>query len=114
MSRNANPGELCTPVRFVSVTRMQDSESYYHDTEVQVLETWAKWVNAHGSDAFSDDVMKLREPATLTVRYSDLIKRDQVVYKGSDPVPFEIINADNVDERGFWMEIHVQRMVSAR
>jgi len=114
MSRNANPGELRTPVRFVSVTRTQDSESYYHDTEAQVLETWAKWVNAHGSDAFSDAVMKLSEPATLTVRYSDLIQPDQLVYKGSDPKPWEIISIDNVDERGFWMEIHVKRLVSAR
>ena len=114
MSRNANPGELRTPVRFVSVTRTQDSESYYHDTEAQVLETWAKWVNAHGSDAFSDAVMKLREPATLTLRYSALIRPDQLVYRGADPAPFEIISIDNVDERGFWMELHVQRMVSAR
>jgi hypothetical protein len=114
MSRNANPGELRTPVRFVSVTRTQDSESYYHDHETTVLETWAKWVNAHGSDAFSDAVMKLREPATLTLRYSALIRPELLVYKGSDPVPFEIISMDNVDERGFWMELHVQRMVSAR
>ena len=114
MSRNANPGELRMPVRFVSVTRTQDSESYYHDTEAQVLETWAKWVNVHGSDAFSDAVMKLSEPATLTVRYSDLIQPDQLVYKGSDPKPWEIISIDNVDERGFWMEIHVKRLVSAR
>ena len=114
MSRNANPGELRTPVRFCSVTRTTDSESYYHDTEAQVLETWAKWVNAHGNDAFSDAVMKLQEPATLTLRYSDLIQPDQLVYKGSDPKPWEIISIDNVDERGFWMEIHVKRLVSAR
>lgn len=114
MSRHANPGELRTPVRFVTVTRTQDSESYYHSTEATVLEAMAKWVNTHGSDAFSDAVMKLREPATLTMRYSALIRPDQLVYRGADPSPFEIISMDNVDERGFWMELHVQRMVSAR
>ena len=114
MSRNANPGELRTPVRFCSVTRVQDSESYYSDTETTVLETWAKWVNAHGNDAFSDAVMKLQEPATLTVRYNAAIVPDLILYKGTDTAPFEIISVDNVDERGFWMEIHVKRLVSAR
>ena len=66
MSRNANPGELRTPVRFVTVTRTQDGESYYTESETVALETVAKWVNVHGSEAFSDDMVKLSEPATLT------------------------------------------------
>lgn len=114
MSRNANPGELRTPVKFVSVTRSQDGESYYTETEAVVLETFAKWVNAHGSEAFSEDMLKLGEPATLTCRYSPLIAVDQLIYKGTDPVPFEILSMDNVEERGFWMEIRVRRMVPAR
>lgn len=114
MSRNANPGELRTPVRFVSVTRRQDEESFYSENEEIVLETTAKWVNAHGNDAFSDAMTSLSEPATLTCRYSALVRVDQLVYKGDDPKPFEIISIDNVEERGFWMEIHVKRMVPAK
>ena len=114
MSRNANPGELRTPVRFCSVNWTQDSESYYHDHETTVLETLAKWVNVHGSEAFSDSMLKLTQPATLTIRYSDLVHDDQLVYKGDDPVPFEIISSDDVEERHEWMEIHVRKLVSAR
>ena len=39
MSRNANPGERRTPVRFVTVTRTQDGESYYTESETVALET---------------------------------------------------------------------------
>lgn len=113
MSRHANPGELRTPVRFVTVTRTQDGESYYTESETVALETVAKWVNVHGSEAFSDDMVKLSEPATLTCRYNALIQPDQLIYKGTDPVPFEIISLDNVEERGFWLEIHVKRWCPA-
>ncbi len=114
MSKNANPGELRTRVRFVGIVRTQDEDGFYQDAEGTVLETMVKWQNAHGNEAFSDQLVSISEPATLTMRYSPLINVDQLVYKDGDPRPFEIISIDNVEERGAWTEIHVKRQVSAK
>jgi len=114
MSKNANPGELRTKVRFVRTVRGQDAEGFYVETEETVAEVCAKWVNAHGNEAFSEAMATLAEPATLTVRYRAGLAADQLVYRDGDPRPFEIISIDDVEDRHFWMEIHVKRQVSAR
>lgn len=114
MSKNANPGELRTPVRFVRIERGQDEDLFYQETERTVAQVFAKWVNVHGNEAFSDAMATLAEPATLTIRYCGGLAADQLVYKGDDPVPFEIISIDDVDNRRVWMEIHVKRQVPAR
>nr|DAR46642.1 MAG TPA: putative head-tail adaptor [Caudoviricetes sp.] len=58
--------------------------------------------------------LELREPATITMRYSPLINEQLLIYKGSDAQPFEVISIDDVEERHVWLEIKVQRKVSAR
>ncbi len=118
MSKSANSGELRTPVYFKRLEKQGDNEGYVKDTEVNIFGEGkcvrAKWVNAHGTDSFVALQMKLREPATITCRYSTKIKVDQIVYRGNDPKPFEIISIDNVEERNQWLEIKVQRKVQAR
>lgn len=123
MSKSANPGELRTPVFFKSVTRTLDAEGIPGTVEVNVfgedvsgkpIPIMCKWVNAHGSEVFRAMELQLLQPATITCRYSNLINETLVVYKDGDTTPFEIISIDNVEERGFWMEIKVQRKVSAR
>lgn len=118
MSKNANAGELRTPVFFMRIDRKEDAEAYPSEKEVNVFgdgkSVRVKWVNAHGSDSFIALQMKLREPATITCRYSPKITADLVVYRGNDPNPFEVISIDNVEERNQWLEIKVQRKVKAR
>ena len=118
MSKSANSGELRTPVYFKRVLRVTDKNGYPAETEVNVFGegkcAFAKWVNAHGTEAFLAMQMQLREPATVTVRYSPLINEKLLVYKGGDPAPYEVISIDNVEERDEWMEIHVQRKEAAR
>ncbi len=118
MSKSANAGELKTLVKIISVAHETDSEGFSNNTEKNVFgegnAVFVKWVNAHGSEAFVAMQMQLKEPATLTMRYSDKIKADCLVYKGNDPEPFEIISIDNVEERCAWLEIKVQRRVKAR
>lgn len=118
MSKSANPGELRTPVKIVSIKHDTDEEANAVDVEENVFGEGAtvcvKWVNAHGSEALEALQLKLREPATLTMRYSGKIKADCLIYKAEDPEPYEIISIDNVEERGAWMEIKVQRRVAAR
>ena len=118
MSKSANAGELRTPVYFKKITRTTDSEGYPVEAETNVfgegVSVPVKWINAHGAEAFTAMQLELREPATLTLRYSPLIDETQLVYKGSDTQPYEIVSIDNVEERGTWLEIKVQRKVAAR
>lgn len=117
MSKSANPGELRTPVRFVSPEVVVENgfptgegENVFGDgTSVRV-----KWVNAHGTDVFAAMQLQVKEPATLTCRYSPKIKPDCLVYRADDPDPYEIISIDNVEDRGVWLEIKVQRKEASR
>ena len=117
MSKSANPGELRTLVRFVSRRRATDSEGYPIEEEINVFgegeQVPVKWVNAHGTDSFTAMQMQLRDPATLTMRYSPRIDQTLLVYRGEDLSPYEIISLDNVEERGAWLEIKVQRKEAA-
>lgn len=118
MSKNANAGELRTKIYLKAIERGTDSEGYPSEQEVNVFGDGkyilCKWVNAHGSETFTTMQLELREPATLTMRYSPLINETLLVYKENDTEPFEVISIDNVEERNIWLEIKVQRKVSAR
>ena len=118
MSKSANSGELRTPITVVSVTKITDDEGFDAYTETNVFGKDAvvmcKWVNTHGTEAFTDAMLKLREPAVVTIMYSPLITRTCLIYRGSDTEPYEIISIDNVEERDAWLEIHVQRKEAAR
>ena len=118
MSKSANPGELNTPVFFKSVERVKDKESYPVEKEINVfgesVSVQVKWVNAHGSEAFTALQLSLREPATITCRYSPKITETCLVYRGDEERPFEIVSIDNVEQRNEWLEIKVKRRVPAR
>ena len=118
MSKAANPGELKTPVYFVRHVKTTDDEGDHIESIVNVfgenVAVRCKWVNAHGTEAFEALKLQLREPATITCRYSPLINRTLDVLKGTDPDPYEIVSIDNVQEQGMWLEIKVQRKEAAR
>lgn len=118
MSKYANSGELRTPVRFVRVSRVTDEEGFPIEQEVNIFGEGCtvnvKWVNAHGSEVYELMQLRLREPATITMRYSPLIDRSLLVYREDDPEPYEIISVDNVQQRRVWLEIKVQRREEAR
>lgn len=116
MSKSANAGELRTPVRFVRLRREENVNGYPIETEEEVFSSpvYVKWVNAHGSEVYEARMQKLREPATLTARYSPLIDGTLTVYRAGDPTPYEIISVDNVENRNLWLEIKVSRKVAAR
>lgn len=118
MSKAANPGELRTPVFFIKTVLEKDEEADVAERKVNVfgedISVLVKWVNAHGTESYTAMQMQLREPATITCRYSPLINERLTVYKGSDPYPYEIISIDNVEERGAWLEIKVQRKAAAK
>ncbi|MBQ8616388.1 MAG: head-tail adaptor protein [Clostridia bacterium] len=118
MSKSANAGELRTPVYVKRIVRTRDEDGYPHEEMVNVfgesVTLRVKWVNVHGSDAYIAMQQQIREPATLTSRYSPRIKNDCLIFKGDDPQPFEIESIDNVEERNEWLEIKVKRREEAR
>jgi SPP1 family predicted phage head-tail adaptor len=115
MAKYANPGALRTPVRFIRIDRTNDADGYPTETEVDVFgaPVMCAWVNVHGNEVFTAMQMKLREPATLTTRYSPLINQKLLIYKGTDPDPYEVISIDDVEDRHAWLEIKVQRATEA-
>lgn len=115
MAKYANPGVLRTPVRFIRIDRTNDADGYPTETEVDVFgaPVMCKWVNVHGSEVFTAMQMQLREPATLTTRYSLLINQKLLIYKDGDKEPYEVISIDDIEERHTWLEIKVQRKTEA-
>jgi len=118
MSKSANAGELRTPVTFMTISRSTNENGYPDGSEVNIFgegkTVKVKWVNAHGTETFTAMQLQLREPATITCRYSPLINRKLVVYKESDPEPYEVISVDDVENRHRFLEIKVQRREAAR
>ena len=122
MAKRARAGELRTVVFFRRLVKWTDGGGSAHQREEAVFPdgqggergVHCKWVNAHGTEVFAAMQMQVREPATLTMRYSPLIDAAMLVYKGRDPRPYEIISVNNVEDRGVWLELKVQRKGAAR
>ena len=135
MSKDANPGELRVPVIVEEFTNPGvDANGYRTGTWLNVFgdkNLKVKWVNLHGSEAWQEMSLQLKEPATLTSRFSplitetcrilknsDVVKRDRLIAEGkqdeADGLYFEVISLDDVENRHEWLEIRVKRMVSAR
>ena len=118
MSKKANAGELRTDCYFKSVSRTGSSNGSVSPTYTNVFgegnKAKVKWVNAHGTDTLNALQMMEKEIATLTMRYSPLITKKLVVFRGADTTPFEIVSVDNVEQRNEWLELKVQRNTPAR
>lgn len=113
MAKYANAGGLRTPIKFIRIKRSKDADGYPVEVEVEVLKTKCKWVNVHGTEVFTAMQQQLREPATITMRYSPLINSKLIIYKSIDPDPYEVISIDDIEDRHVWLEIKVQRKSEA-
>jgi head-tail adaptor len=118
MAKRASPGEMRTSVFIEAYTETQDADGYPVKAWANVFgggkRRHTKWVNAHGTEAYEAMRMELKEPATLTMRYSPLITPQCRIKKVGDTEPFEIISMNDVENRHEWLEIKVQRTVSAK
>lgn len=118
MSKEANAGELRTPVFFVRLDKKTDEDGVTRNLEINIFGEGVfircKWINAHGTEVFAAMQQNIQELATITCRYSPLITKNQIVYKIGDPKPYEIISLDNVEEKNKWLEIKVKRRSQAR
>lgn len=118
MAKRANAGELRTPVIVEKYTETQDTDGFPVQQWVNVFGTdeilKIKWVNVHGTEVYESMSLDLKEPATLTARYSPLINSQCRITKVGETEPFEIISLDDVENRHEWLEIKVKRVVNAR
>ena len=123
MAKSANPGEMRTAVYFKQIERVTDADGFPVEQEINIfgqdadgkdITVRGKWVNAHGAALIAAMQLQLREPVTFTTRYSPLYHRRLLVYKAGDPLPYEIIGLDNVEDRGRWVEMKLQRKEAAR
>lgn len=112
--KNINPGELRTPIRIECTVSEKNSNGFQEKTHKNIFGEnefiRCKWVNAHGTEIYSASTLNLREPATVTIRYSPLVNANCVIFKRNDKKPFEIISVDNIREMNKWLELKVQRM----
>lgn len=118
MSKSANAGELRTKVYFFGTAKEIDDEGFTQTVKVnpfgEGVAVKCKWKNAHGSEVFTAMQLQLRDPATLTCRYSPKITQQLSVVKCSDNSEYDIVSIDNVEERNEWLEIKVQRKEAAK
>ena len=124
MSKRANAGKLNTPVVFKKKKTNLDKEAYKKQSEESIfgkdengkdIPVWGKWTNVHGTEVFKAMQLELKEPVTFITRYSPLLCDNTLIaYKIGDPKPFEVISIDNVENRCEWLEIKLQRQVTAR
>ena len=117
MAKDANAGELRTRVQFKTVVHTVDDEGDVSEVISNIFGegqyVYSKWVNTHGTEVYVA-MQKLKEPATLTCRYSPLINEKMLIYKESDTEPYEVVSIDNVENLNQWLEITVQRKVPAK
>ena len=122
MAKQVRAGDLRTQVYFRRVIRAPDHEGRARQREEYVFTDSAgrerpvhcKWVNAHGTEVFTAMQLKVRQPVTLTMRYSPLIMPTLLAYKAGDPVPYEVVSVDDVEARHRWLEVKLQRKGAAR
>ncbi len=126
MSKYANSGEMRVPI---IVEHYDDTETTSNGIQTN---KWvnvygegkcvkAKWVNVHGTDVYQALSMELREPATLTMRFSPRITQECRIIKAEDigknnqkDLYYEIISLDDIEERHMQLEIKVQRWRNAK
>ncbi|MGI6156588.1 MAG: head-tail adaptor protein [Enterococcus lemanii] len=115
MAKQVNPGQLRTQIEIKAYTETKDEDGFKIRSWLNVFGegvlVGCHWSNAHGQEVLTAASLDLREPATLTMRYSDKITPECRIYKKTDPRPYEIISLDNVNERNQWLEVRVQRTV---
>ncbi len=48
------------------------------------------------------------------LRYTPLITTTCIIYRGTDPKPYEVISVNDVENRHAWLEVKVQRKGAVR
>ena len=125
MAKFANPGEMRTQIIIETYESEKTANGYQEKTWKNIFGEGntirVKWVNVHGTEVFEAMGLDLREPATLTMRFSPLISRECRILKAEDAekedresLYYEVISIDDIEERHTQLEIKVQRKRNAK
>ena len=106
--RVTNPGELRTSVTLQSRTVSTETGGFKTPSWSTIATVWAKWVNAHGMEAWAAQTAQAEAAATVTIRYLAGVDTTCAVLLGSER--YEIVSIDNIQQRGEYLELKVQRM----
>ena len=114
MAARVNAGEMRTKITIKNPKyTIQDGFGIKEFVNAFTRPVWCKWVNAHGAEIYQAAELRLREPATITMRYSPLVTVESRIWRGRDTEPYEVISINNVNGRCEFLEIKVQRVVTA-
>ena len=114
MAARVNAGEMRTKITIKNPKyTIQDGFGIKEFVNAFTRPVWCKWVNAHGAETYQAAELRLREPATITMRYSPLVTRKSRIWRERDTDPYEVISINNVNDRCEFLEIKVQRVVTA-
>lgn len=120
MAKVAKAGEMRTRIHVQEPIRGIDADGYQtvHWRDVFCERIWCKWLNPHGTEIYENMRLNLREPATITMRYTDKMHSHCRIFKDYVPVgdetvdgphAYEIISMDNLFDERRLLEIKVQR-----
>lgn len=102
-------GQLRTPVRVLhSSVTYTDGFSTVATSDALGFALYVQWIEAHGRDM--QPTAHLRR-ATLRCRYDPRIALDCLIDLRGER--WEILSAENIRERGHWMELQLQRSLPA-
>lgn len=114
MAARVNAGEMRTKITIKNPKyTIQDGFGIKEFVNAFTRPVWCKWVNAHGAEIYQAAELRLREPATITMRYSPLVTVESRIWRGRDTDPYEVISINNVNDRCEFLEIKIQRVVTA-
>lgn len=103
-----NPGDLRTKVSLQSRTITSEDGGFQHPAWTTIATVWAKWINVHGSEAWTASSLQAESAATVLIRYRSDVNLGCAVLKGS--IRYEIVSLDNIQERNEYIELKVKRM----
>jgi len=103
-----NPGQLRLPITLLSPDIVMDAGGGQKKTYTTAAVVFARWINVHGAEAWSDQARQASFPATVLIRYYAGITAAWALEKGGSR--YEILSMDDIEERHEYLELRVQLM----
>lgn len=105
-----NPGEMNVRITLLRRENVTGPGGHRRPNYVPVKTVWAKWVNAHGTEAWVASGQQVISPATVTIRYLAM-DETWAVQKGGEV--FEVVSMDNIREKNELLELNVKKVIGA-
>lgn len=103
-----NVGEMRTTVTLQKRVVVTSAGGFQTETWSKIATVKAKWVNVHGSEAWTASSLQADEPATITIRYrSDFDSTCSVLKNGKI---YAVVSMDNIQDRDEYLELKIKRV----